>query len=117
MQNQNREPVHPHTSELLSPLEAVLVNVWKEVLCVESVRIHDNFFELGGDSISATRIIAQLNQLGIRLTTAQLLKNQTIAELTLALDSIKDQVEADASVAEACISKSGAIVNGVNGFP
>ncbi|WP_370589185.1 amino acid adenylation domain-containing protein [Thermoactinomyces sp. CICC 24226] len=61
--------------------EALLAEVWKEVLGAERVGIHDNFFELGGDSIKAIRIAARLNQQQMKLETKQLFRHPTIAEL------------------------------------
>lgn len=37
--------------------ETQLVDIWKDVLCIDSVGIDDNFFELGGDSLGMTQII------------------------------------------------------------
>ncbi|HEY5868694.1 MAG TPA: condensation domain-containing protein, partial [Candidatus Tectomicrobia bacterium] len=61
--------------------ESTLAGIWAEVLRLERVNIHDNFFELGGDSILSIQIIARANQAGLRLTSKQLLQQQTIAEL------------------------------------
>ncbi|WYL98779.1 MAG: amino acid adenylation domain-containing protein [Gloeotrichia echinulata CP02] len=64
-----------------TPTEEVLTGIWQEVLRLEKVGIHDNFFELGGDSIISIQIIARANQKGIQITTKQLFKSQTIAQL------------------------------------
>ncbi len=61
--------------------EEILAKIWQEVLHLEQVGIHDNFFELGGDSIISIQIIARANQHGLEITTKQLFKYQTIAEL------------------------------------
>jgi amino acid adenylation domain-containing protein len=37
----------------LSPIEEMLVAIWREVLKVDKISIHDNFFELGGHSLLA----------------------------------------------------------------
>ncbi len=61
--------------------EAVLADIWREVLGVERVGIHDNFFELGGDSILSIQVISRVRQRGISITPRQLFQQQTIAEL------------------------------------
>jgi acyl carrier protein len=40
-----------------------LIQIWKELLEVESVETTDNFFELGGNSISIMELFEVLNKL------------------------------------------------------
>jgi amino acid adenylation domain-containing protein len=65
-------------------VESTLANIWKEVLRVPDVGIHDNFFELGGDSIISIQVVSRASQAGIKITTKQLYKFRTIAELVQA---------------------------------
>jgi phosphopantetheine binding protein len=44
-------------------LENVLSQLWREVLQVDEVGCDDDFAALGGDSLLATRIVTQVNQL------------------------------------------------------
>ena len=60
-------------------IEAVIQNVWRDVLEVHEVGMEDNFFELGGDSIRAMQIISGARQAGWKLTPVQLFDNQTVA--------------------------------------
>lgn len=62
--------------------EAVLSDIWKEILRSDNVGIHDNFFSLGGDSILSIQIVARARDAGIEITTRQLLQRQTISELS-----------------------------------
>lgn len=64
-----------------TPNEAILAEIWSQVLGLERVGTHDNFFELGGDSIISIQIIARANQAGLHLTAKQLFQYQTIAGL------------------------------------
>src|SRR6185369_15208893 len=71
-----REYVAPRTEA-----EKVLVQIWAEVLRVETVGIHDNFFELGGDSILSIQIVARARRAELYLTPRDLFQQQTIAAL------------------------------------
>ncbi len=65
--------VAPHTE-----MEKVLCEIWQDVLGVEPVGITDNFFQLGGHSLSATRVIARINQaFNVSLALKQLFNAQT----------------------------------------
>jgi non-ribosomal peptide synthase protein (TIGR01720 family) len=73
---QDRQIIAPHNL-----IEETLVNIWSQVLNIETIGIHDNFFELGGDSILSIQVISRAQQCGIQLTPKQLFQFQTIAEL------------------------------------
>jgi non-ribosomal peptide synthase protein (TIGR01720 family) len=61
--------------------EALLAEVWSQVLGAKRVGVFDNFFALGGDSIISIQVVARANQRGLRLTSKDIFENQTIAEL------------------------------------
>ncbi|WP_168703427.1 amino acid adenylation domain-containing protein [Gordonia paraffinivorans] len=42
-------------------LEAIVAEVFAQVLGIERVSVHDGFFELGGNSLSATKVAARLS--------------------------------------------------------
>ncbi len=50
-----------------TPIEEVLVTIWREVLNIDRISIHDNFFELGGHSllilVLCTKIEAKIGKL------------------------------------------------------
>ena len=71
-----KQMVEPRT-----PQEAILVEIWKQVLGIEHVSVTDNFFELGGDSILSIQVTARANQAGLHLNPRQLFEGQSIAEL------------------------------------
>ena len=64
-----------------TPVEAVLVRVWAEVLGLDQVSVHDNFFELGGDSIQCTQIVARARAAGVYVSVRQIFDHQTVADL------------------------------------
>ncbi|MEU2060469.1 non-ribosomal peptide synthase/polyketide synthase [Streptomyces sp. NPDC013455] len=63
--------------------EERLAAIWAEVLGVERVGARDNFFALGGDSILSIQIVARARQAGLALTTKDVFRHQTVAELAL----------------------------------
>lgn len=60
------------------PIEALLVDIWAEVLTVEQLGVYDNLFDLGGDSLRSVQIAARAQQIGLTITPKQLLHYQTI---------------------------------------
>ncbi len=84
---QARSVQKQHSVAPRTPNEALLAQIWAEVLGVAQVGIHDNFFMLGGESILSIQIIARANQAGLRLTPRQIFQYQTIAELAAVADT------------------------------
>ncbi|MCB1054665.1 MAG: hypothetical protein KDD11_04045 [Acidobacteria bacterium] len=64
-----------------NPTEALLVEIWEEVLDVADVGIEDNFFDLGGDSILSVRIVAKARERGLEITSRQLFERPSVARL------------------------------------
>ncbi|MDT0457032.1 amino acid adenylation domain-containing protein [Streptomyces sp. DSM 41527] len=66
----------------LDPVEAQIAEVWREVLGIALPGGADNFFEVGGNSLSATRVIARVNQIfGTRLPVRTLFMESTVSGL------------------------------------
>ncbi len=61
--------------------EALLLEIWKNVLQREDIGLHDNFFNLGGDSILTIQVIAQAAQHGLHIAPKYFFENPTIAHL------------------------------------
>lgn len=78
-----------------SPMEETLVEIWRDLLGIDSIGINDNFFTLGGDSIIAIQLISRARDRGLELMPIQLFQHQTIAELAQAVE------ESDAQPIEA----------------
>ncbi|HVR97691.1 MAG TPA: amino acid adenylation domain-containing protein, partial [Thermoanaerobaculia bacterium] len=64
-----------------TPEEAVVAEVWAEVLELDRVGIHDSFFDLGGDSIRSIRFLSLAEARGLRFSLSDLFQYPTIAEL------------------------------------
>ncbi|MEV7939326.1 amino acid adenylation domain-containing protein [Kitasatospora sp. NPDC088264] len=75
------EPVEPVTGA-----ERTLAGIWAEVLGAGQIGVHDNFFALGGDSILSLQVVARARQAGLRLTSKDVFRRPTIAELAGGLE-------------------------------
>ncbi|MBB5954029.1 amino acid adenylation domain-containing protein/non-ribosomal peptide synthase protein (TIGR01720 family) [Saccharothrix tamanrassetensis] len=64
-----------------TPVEAVLADVFAEVLGAARVGVRDNFFALGGDSILGIQVVTRARQAGLVLTSRDIFAHQTIAAL------------------------------------
>ncbi|MCA4965396.1 non-ribosomal peptide synthetase [Pseudomonas sp. Y24-6] len=71
---------HDHVAPA-SPAEALLVEIWQELLGLESVGVTENFFELGGDSIISLQAVSRAGQRGLKFSPKQLFEQQTIRAL------------------------------------
>nr|QEO73881.1 AMP-dependent synthetase and ligase [uncultured bacterium] len=80
-------------TEPRNEIERELARIWGEVLGLERVGVDDNFFSLGGDSILSIQVVSRARRAGLRLTSLDVFRHQTIAELATGV-RIKDVAEA-----------------------
>lgn len=83
-----------HYAEPRNDAEARLAAIWAEVLRVGRIGIHDNFFALGGDSILGIQVASRARRAGLNLSPRQIFQHQTVAELTLVVET-QAQFEAE----------------------
>lgn len=62
--------------------EKKLAEIWQRVLNLDSVVIHDSFYSLGGDSILMLKVRSEAENVGIRVTLAQLAQHLTLSSLS-----------------------------------
>ena len=63
-------------------VEAILSNIWAEVLKLETVSVRDNFFELGGHSLLATQVISRVRHaFSIDVPLHRIFEAPTIGEM------------------------------------
>ena len=68
--------------------EKKLVEIWQEVLGVDTVGVDDDFFELGGDSFAATTLAAEIEAtFRARFTPGDILTSPTVAQQAKALSA------------------------------
>ncbi|HEY0606500.1 MAG TPA: AMP-binding protein, partial [Herpetosiphonaceae bacterium] len=65
-----------------NPVEAVLLDMWSQVLGAKHLGIHDHFFRLGGHSLLATQIVARIRQIfHVDLPVQSVFHAPTIAQM------------------------------------
>lgn len=67
--------------------EAILIELWRDVLQAPGIGVTDNYFRSGGDSILAIQITAAIERmLGISVTMAELYASPSVAQLARLVD-------------------------------
>lgn len=72
-----------------TPIEEVLVNIWREVFGIGRIGVQDNFFYLGGHSLLSLQIIDRVNKAGLHLTPADFIQNPTIEKQARVITTAK----------------------------
>ncbi len=66
-----------------SPLEIQIAEIWQRLLGSTDIGIHDDFFELGGDSLQATEMLLELEEITRhRITPAEVGAELTVKQLS-----------------------------------
>jgi len=72
-----------------TPTEALVADLFKEVLAINDVGAQDDFFDLGGHSLLAGRLATRLaTQLGIQIPIAALFEHSDVATLARYVDNL-----------------------------
>ncbi len=62
-------------------IETELIEIWREILCVQTIGRDDNFFNLGGDSVRATALLLRIERcFTTKLSLETLLQASTVRE-------------------------------------
>lgn len=70
-----------------TPEEQAVAKTWCRILKTEAVGIGDSFFSLGGDSLSGTKMLAELKKSGYEGRLANLFEHPVLAEFARTLSS------------------------------
>jgi hypothetical protein len=71
-----------------TPVEAVVADIWRDVLAVERVGVYDDFFELGGNSLLLTRVGVRLaHALGVNVPFRRMFELPVLCDLSIELTS------------------------------
>jgi len=71
--------VYDQSSE--DDVERIVVKVWQDVLGVDQISSDHNFFELGGNSLTALRMLSQLENAFGKQLPSSLFKEPTVKQL------------------------------------
>ncbi|OLF09114.1 hypothetical protein BLA60_21300 [Actinophytocola xinjiangensis] len=80
-------------------VEQALLDLFAEVLGVDSVGVEDSFFDLGGDSIVSIQLVGRARKAGLLFTTRDVFECRTVAALA--------QIAAPADAAEPAARRTG----------
>ncbi|KRP58564.1 non-ribosomal peptide synthetase [Pseudomonas trivialis] len=83
-------------------VEAVLAQIWQDVLKLERVGRHDHFFELGGHSLLAVSLIERMRQVGLSADVRVLFSQPSLAALAAAIGSGREIVVPANGIAPGC---------------
>ncbi|MBY0573831.1 MAG: amino acid adenylation domain-containing protein [Undibacterium sp.] len=84
-----QQQLHTEYTAPRNETEQVLCELWQGILGIERVSVEDNFFHLGGHSLSATRLLAQINQrFQVELTLRALFSCKTLENMALAVSQL-----------------------------
>jgi amino acid adenylation domain-containing protein len=73
-----------------TPVEQMLIDVWRSVLQVDQIGIHHNFFEIGGHSLLAAQVVARIREAhGAPLSIRDLFANPTVAALSRIVETLR----------------------------
>ena len=77
----------------LTETEQQLAQIWESLLGLEGIQPETHFFEVGGDSLTALRMLVQLEkQLEVSFTIADLFQAPTLGALAKAIDGGADRI-------------------------
>ncbi|HEX2568813.1 MAG TPA: non-ribosomal peptide synthase/polyketide synthase, partial [Polyangia bacterium] len=77
-----------------TPTEALLAEIWAEVLGVASVSVERSFFELGGHSLLATRVMSLIHsRFQIELPLRALFEAPTVAGLARRIEALRQEAQ------------------------
>ncbi len=90
----NEADNHKVYIEASNETEKKLESIFCEVLKVDKVSMDDNFFEVGGHSLSAIKVISNINKhFNQEISLAEIFKKSSIQELVIVINTIGNKKE------------------------
>ncbi|PYC16926.1 non-ribosomal peptide synthetase [Pseudomonas mosselii] len=77
-------------SQPLTPAQALVAGVWRELLGCDSIAVDDDFFELGGHSLLAIRVVSRIRALTqASISVRDVFAHSSLNDFVLALERTK----------------------------
>ncbi|WP_198673745.1 non-ribosomal peptide synthetase [Algibacillus agarilyticus] len=84
--NITEQAINKTTCQPETPIEQLLLTLWRDTLKIENLHVNSDFFQCGGDSLGALQLLTGVeSQLGYRLPLATMLQHPTVSTLAQAL--------------------------------
>ncbi len=62
--------------------EARLIEIWRDILKIDTVSVHDNFFSIGGHSLKATMLTARIQkEMEVEIPLTEIFQSPTVRQL------------------------------------
>ncbi len=85
--SQERPPLEQVFVAPRNPTEQKLVQIWSQILDIQSIGIHDNFFDLGGHSLFVAKMVFQLEEVfQVKLPLSRFFESPTIDGIARFID-------------------------------
>jgi len=85
-----------------SQTEQELVEIWSELLRVETIGVQDNFFDLGGHSLLAAQLVSRiLNTFAVELKLQDIFNEPTVEAIAALIEYALIEMSGDARIDEA----------------
>ena len=95
----NQPKVLPSTQ-----MEALLAEIWRQILNVATVGIHEDFFAMGGDTLLANMLATQIRKrTGIRVPLGTIFEKSTIFTLGRYIDKNRHSLEQEPVMEEGMV--------------
>jgi acyl transferase domain-containing protein/acyl carrier protein len=79
-------PVEP--GEATTTAQALIADIWREVLGAREVDVHEDFFALGGSSLGAARVLSRIREaFEVTLPLRVIFETRTVAQLAAAVEA------------------------------
>ncbi|GHO79999.1 hypothetical protein KSD_77700 [Ktedonobacter sp. SOSP1-85] len=95
-ENEVGMPAQDDDEDALTPIQAQVLQIFKELLKLPQIGLNENFFEIGGHSLRALQVISRVNRLfGVKLVPGSIFEAPTVTALAGKLQQEMHQKQVD----------------------